>query len=166
MRLAEPPTAAPTQQDESLVRRGAQHVRIGLALGVVGSFALFTAAIVGAGAGKAIGVNGWIGAVLTQVALVVALLAGSRIARGLIAYSGICNLVLATIMAVASLGGALDGLMMQMPPLAFAACIGTMALGNVLATLTPAARAWFDARRAMFAARRKAKTLAEWRRAL
>jgi hypothetical protein len=145
-----------------LAERGAGHVRIGLTLEVLATLTMFAIAAVGTGPGNAIGIGGWIGGLVTQGVLVAALLSGSRFARGLLLFSGFCGLFGASAIAVMRM------LMTRAPSsdepiLLFAACIAVSAAGSLLATVTPAARAWFRARRSAIVAKRKVKSLAEWR---
>jgi hypothetical protein len=164
MRVAEPSAIAAAPVDDALVRRGMRHVQIGLATSVVATLSLLAIVVAGSGAGRAIGVSGWIGALLAEAVFVAALLSGSRIVRGLMVITGALNVVTAAMMLLMQLLGVNAQAEAAMPMGALALAVGAHGAGCLLATATPAARAWFRARRALFAARRKAKSLAEWRR--
>ena len=141
-----------------------RHVQAGLATSVVATLSLLAIVVAGTGAGRAIGISGWIGALLAEAVFVAALLSGSRIVRGLMVITGALNVFTAGMMLLMQQYGVNAQAEPAMPMGALALAVGAHGAGCLLATATPAARAWFRARRAMFAARRKAKSLAEWRR--
>jgi hypothetical protein len=165
MRVAEPPAIDAPPADDALVRRGMRHVQVGLVTSVVATLSLLAIVVAGTGAGRAIGVSGWIGALLAEAVFVAALLSGSRIVRGLMVITGALNVVTAGMMLLMRASVMSAQAEAGLPLGALALGIGAHGAGCLLATATPAARAWFRARRAMFAARRKAKSLGEWRSA-
>ena len=148
-----------------LAERGARHVQLGLALSVVGTLSL--AALVGSGVGPeaALSATDWIGAIVSEAVLVAAVLSSSRIARAFVAFTGAGLAVVAIAMATFALslpGVAFD---IGMPLLPIAGAMATSAAGSLLATITPAARAWHRARLAARAARKRVRSLADWRAA-
>lgn len=161
---ARDPSHASAPVDDALVRRGMRHVQVGLATSVVATLSLLAIVVAGTGAGRAIGVSGWIGALLAEAVFVAALLSGSRIVRGLMVITGALNVLTAGMMLLMQLSGVNVQAEAAMPMGALALAVGAHGAGCLLATATPPARAWFRARRAMFTARREAKSLAEWRR--
>jgi peptidoglycan biosynthesis protein MviN/MurJ (putative lipid II flippase) len=144
--------------------RGATHVKVGLAMNVLGTLAVAAITATGMGIGQATGLSGWIGALLLQSAIVAALLSGSRIGRAFVIVPSFLGALGATgVLTAAALGrgGEWDP---AMPLLPFSLCMASMGYGGLLATVTPSARAWFRARRETLATRRKAKrSLADWR---
>jgi hypothetical protein len=160
---AVPPLDA-TTADDALVGRGARHVRIGLALEALATVAMATIAARSMGPGAGLGLGGWIGAAVMQGVLVAALLSGSRIARGFLLLSGITSAIGACVLLGARTVLPATGVTAELPSLFFGLCVAASSAGSLLATATPAARAWFRARRAALAAKRKPKSLDEWRR--
>lgn len=152
--------------DPALVARGAMHVRVGIVVMVL--------ALVGTGIAMA-SVDGavhtgsplakWVSGVLWQSVVAAGILASSRVARVIgIAQAGILLLASVTLTGVA-LGGGGFGTSVGRQLLALAACMVLMVAGTTLATISPAARAWHAAQQAARAVRRKAKSLADWRKA-
>jgi hypothetical protein len=149
--------------DDPLVARGRRRVRVGLALNVIGTLALVVVAAYGAGPGQKIGITGWIGALLTEAAIVAAVLSGSRLARGFMMLTGFGSLMAGLpMLAVSRLS---DEVRLDLPITAFAVCLLVSATGALLATLGPTVGAWYRAVRAARGARRRARSLADWRRA-
>lgn len=160
MRVAERPEASPVD-DDARVASGQRRVHVGLALNVVATLALALVAAFGAGPGQKIGVAGWIGALLTEAALVAAVLSGSRLARGFMMLTGFGSLMGAlSMLAVSRLP---SDVRLDMPIAAFGTCLLVSATGALLATVGPTAGAWYRAVRARRAARRQARSLADWR---
>jgi hypothetical protein len=146
----------PRPTGDALVDAGARHVRAGLtACGVaLGGFVV----------GGLVMSAGWqvaaVGTLLTFALVGLGVLTGSRVARGIALVQGVVFAKLGVSLLVGQLDrGALGTdaslLVMAVSMLAFSA-------GSVLATLTPAARAWHRARLAERADKR-ARSLAEWR---
>jgi hypothetical protein len=141
-----------TVVDETLTRdltrtqRGARHVRIGLALAVLGTLALVTLTALGDGPGRGLGLTGWVGAVAFQFALIAAVFASNRPARGFAIFSGLSGAFGSVALLAASFrtqdGVARPDWLM----VTFALCVGVIAFGTLLATVTPAARAWHHMR--------------------
>ena len=151
--------------DPALVARGARQVRLGVGMTL--------AAVAGMGVGsllmaahphaREVLVN-FGGGLAWQLLVGVGLLAGSKLARGLAIASGGCALFGATIMA--SLALRVGDTLMPSPGSLVVLIVGMalLAAGTTLATLTPAARAYHESMQGARSARRKAKSLADWRR--
>jgi hypothetical protein len=161
--MSHPPVVDEAPIDDPLVARGRRRVRVGLALNVIGTLALAVVAAAGDGPGQNVGGAGWMGALLTEAALVAAVLSGSRLARGFMIFTGFGSLMGGlSMLLVSRMSGEVR---LDMPIGAFAACLLLSATGALLATLGPATGAWYRAVRAARGARRRAHSLADWRRA-
>ena len=173
MHLSTPPTteagnATPDVAPErriARVARGGLHVRAGVATATVGTVAMATIAAVGAGAGEPTGVNGWLGTLIGHAVLAAALLSASRVARALLIVWGCaCLLAVAGLVAVSVLRPG-HPWPLGTPLSVMATCTGLIGAGSLLATLSPAADAWYTAQRVARAERKRAKSLADWRKA-
>jgi hypothetical protein len=143
--------------DPALVQRGRLEMRLGVGLLMTGSVAIATAAAMASAP-----VAACVGVVVTQGIVAAGLFAGSRFARGLTMLSGALGALGAVGFAI-SLIRLKDVSIVSGDELALGAGLLLVAIGSSLATLAPAARAWHDLRGATLRARRKAKSLVEWR---
>ena len=159
-RLAEPLPA-----DAPLLRRGALHVRLGLALNIVGMLAFLVLEASGTRPDAAPGAGDWIGAIVSEVVLIAAVLSSSRIACGFVTFTGTIAAFVAVALAASGLVAPESAREFGVPMLPWAGALALIGAGSLLATVTPAARAWHQAQRAARAARRKARSLADWRAA-
>ena len=143
--------------DPALVRRGRLEMGMGVGLLMTGSVMVAGALAVHVPIAPCIGI------VVTQGIMAAGLLAGSRLARGLTIVGGVLG-VLGAAGFLASLRTA--GLAaVSGAELALGAEMLLLAIGSSLATLAPAARAWHDLQGGAWRAKRKSKSLADWRAA-
>ena len=178
----EPPTAPPAARrsapqpalhwfspayapDAAVVRRGQLEVHIGAGLMLASTVALCGTMLAVAPAHLALRVAAaGAGALVWQGILTAGLLVGSRLARGIVLASGFIQVLVAA--------GRVATLRQAPHPFAFRAAviaggIGALAYatGASLTTLAPAARVWHGVQDAARKVKRKAKSLADWRRA-
>jgi hypothetical protein len=151
--------------DERLVRQGAWHVGVGVAVSVCAVVGMgLTAASVATDARLPTVLARWSGALVWQLLVSTGILASSRVGRLIAVASGAVALTGATLLAGLLFTSGPSVTVFRESLVAFTACLAVFAGSTALATLTPAARAWHDAREAMRAVGRKARSLAEWRR--
>jgi hypothetical protein len=106
----------------------------------------------------------WSGALVWQLIVAAGILASSRVGRLIALGTGLVALVGSTLLAGLLLLGGPTVTVYRESLLGFTACLGVYAAAIGLATMTTSAQAWHDAQEALHTVKRKAKSLAEWRR--